>query len=246
MQLEAQEKGGYRFLSSRGAFPFSMGVVADPGYEIVHARFRVPVPFRAGFDRIAEHLAGLSRPRTAFCAAELRCARPYTAAEFGSPDGFNDHYVRLLSEWGLVRDGHAAAARTNVAPVVYPPSEQVVFAFCYSVKSDGAPVSFVVSGATEGNNVAPGDRSAAGLTVKTANVLRTLDSRMEALDVRWTDATAISVYAVNDMWPSLQTELFAGRPAAAQLGVHWFATRPPIVGLDLELDVRGVRNEIVL
>ena len=228
MQLIANVGNGYRFLSSSGSYPFSLGVIADPGYEIIRATFRTPIPFRAAFDRIASHLAALNRPKTAFCAAELRCARPYTAAEFQAPEGFNGHYVTLLSEWGLVRDDQAAPARTNVAPDAFPPTEQMVYAFSYSATSKNAPPSFVVSGATEGSTVAPNDTSAEGLRAKTVNVVQALDARLTGLGVRWDDATAISAYGVDDFWPSPRTELFRSRPGAARIGVHWYATRPPI------------------
>jgi hypothetical protein len=38
------------------------------------------------------------------------------------------------------------------------------------------------------------------------------------------------------------------RPAgmAAVHGVRWFPSRPPITGLEYEMDVRGVRREIVV
>jgi hypothetical protein len=34
-------------------------------------------------------------------------------------------------------------------------------------------------------------------------------------------------------------------PAAIH-GVHWFPSRPPIQGLDYEMDLRGVRREVLL
>ena len=42
--------GGYRFLP--GIPAFSSGVVAQPGWEIVHATLIQPVPWREGFARI--------------------------------------------------------------------------------------------------------------------------------------------------------------------------------------------------
>ena len=34
--------------------------------------------------------------------------------------------------------------------------------------------------------------------------------------------------------------------AAAIHGVHWYPSRPPIQGLDYEMDMRGVARELVL
>ncbi len=204
------------------------------------------MPFRAGFDRIAAHLASINRPKSALCAADLRCARPYTAVEFQAPDGFNGHYVRLLTDWGLVPDGHAAAARTNVAPDAFPPDQQVVFSLSYTVESPGTHPSFVVSGATEGSMIFPGESSAEALRSKIANVVGTLDTRITGLGVHWDDVTAISMYGIEEFWPYVRSELFQTHPAAARVGVNWFASRPPIEGLALELDLRATRNEIAL
>ena len=46
--------GGYRFLP--GIPAFSSGVVAQPGWEIVHATLTAPVPWREGFARIDRQL----------------------------------------------------------------------------------------------------------------------------------------------------------------------------------------------
>src|SRR5712691_10098469 len=53
--------GGYRFLP--GIAPFSSGVVALPGYEVVHATLRAPIPWRDGFALIDRHLRPEGRPR---------------------------------------------------------------------------------------------------------------------------------------------------------------------------------------
>ena len=57
----------YAFLP--GGAPFSSGVIALPGYEIVRVRFARPLPVARGFDAIAAHLRGQQRPLTALCAA---------------------------------------------------------------------------------------------------------------------------------------------------------------------------------
>lgn len=38
----------------------------------------------------------------------------------------------------------------------------------------------------------------------------------------------------------------AAEPGFAGLGFNWFHVRPPIVELDFEMDMRGVRTEIVI
>jgi hypothetical protein len=68
-------QGGYRFVS--GVFQYSAGAAAEPGYEIVRARFAKLVPMMEGFSRIEKYLAGLGRPVHAFCACELRSPHPF-------------------------------------------------------------------------------------------------------------------------------------------------------------------------
>ena len=136
MELREHSEGGYRFLATSPRAPYSAGVVAMSGYEIVHAVTRRHVPVDKGFALIERHLAALGRPRTALCGIELRGAMPYTLDEWSAPDGFNERYRSVLRSWGLFVDGYPAVARTNVVPVVAPPSEQVLHAFSYTVPAD--------------------------------------------------------------------------------------------------------------
>ena len=57
------EAGQYRFLP--GIEPYSAGVVAMPGAEIVHATLAAPVPYRDGFALIDRHLGERGRLRAA-------------------------------------------------------------------------------------------------------------------------------------------------------------------------------------
>ena len=68
----------YRFLP--GGEPYSSGVVATPGWEVIHVTLQAPVPWRDGFAAIERHLRALGRPRTALCAIELRVPTPLTFA----------------------------------------------------------------------------------------------------------------------------------------------------------------------
>src|SRR5262245_17896440 len=111
-------QGGYRFVS--GVFQYSAGVAAEPGNEIVRARFAKLVPMMEGFSRIEKYLAGLGRPVHAFCACELRSPRPFDEAGFLA---FNKGYVEPLQRWGIIKDGVNPIARSNVCPAVKPPSE---------------------------------------------------------------------------------------------------------------------------
>jgi hypothetical protein len=46
---------------------------------------------------------------------------------------------------------------------------------------------------------------------------------------------------------ALLPDVILGRMGAASIhGIRWFFSRPPIVGIEYEMDVRGVRSEIRL
>ena len=64
-----------------------------------------------------------------------------------------------------------------------------------------------------------------------------------ALGAAWSDATATHAYTVHDLHPFLADEIVA-RGAAAS-GLTWVYARPPVVGLDFEMDVRGVHTDFV-
>ena len=64
---------------------------------------------------------------------------------------------------------------------------------------------------------------------------------MTALDVSWPSVTATQVYTVFDLHPFLADAIVI-RGAAAR-GLTWYYARPPVVGLDFEMDVRGVLLE---
>ena len=240
MLLE-QVAGNYRYLPGGGDLPFCNAVVADAGYEIVRAQLERPLPWREGFALAERHLAGLGRPRQALCSVELRCAEPYaTRADFGA---FNVGYAALLQEWGLKVEKGSSTTRTNVAPVHAPPSEQVLFAFAYTVPSQAAVTTFVMSGATAGGPLT-GDTSAAALKAETVGVVATLSGVLSALDQRWEDVNQVAVYSAHDILAAVRDELLPRMGPAAPTGLHWFVSKPPIVGLEVEIDARRVLTEL--
>jgi hypothetical protein len=238
--------GGYRFLD--GPFQFSLGVAAEPGFEIERARFPRPVQLEEGFRVIEAHLEALGRPPTAICACELRSPAPFTDAGFTD---FNRLYVRTLEAWGVYRDGVNPVARSNVCPEVAPPATPSFYAFSYTVPARrGRKGSFVIAGAAEAREgtgsyreriVRFGDTSPEGLREKARWVLGALEQRMEALGAGWHDATATQLYTVYDPYPFLVDEIAARGAMAA--GLTWHVARPPVIGLDYEMDVRGVATE---
>jgi len=239
---------GFRFMP--GVFQYSCGVVAMPGFRIERTRFAEPVPMAAGWQRIAAHLDAIGRPREAFCACELRSPEPFSEAGFLD---FNQAYAAVLAEWGILRNGENPVARSNVCPEIAPPAEPGFHAFSYTVPEQGAPLSFIVAGSGESEEghanyrdytVAPGDTSPAGVLAKARWVLAEMERRMAALGGSWAGTTGVNIYTVFDIHPFLAEELVAR--GAARHGATWQFCRPPVAGLDYEMDCRRVAMERVL
>jgi hypothetical protein len=243
------ETGGYRYV--RGPFQYSGGAAAQPGFAIERARFSRPVALEEGFKRIEAHLDSIGRPYTSFCACELRSPAPFS--EQGFID-FNRVYVGTLERWGIYKDEENPVARSNVCPEIDAPPGPSFQAFSYTVEAPvDAPASFVIAGsgeAPEGHGkyedriIRLGDTSPDAMREKAQYVLGAMEERMTALGVGWGDATVTHAYTVHDLHPFLADEI-VGRGAAAS-GLTWVYARPPVVGLEYEMDLRGVYREHVL
>lgn len=240
--------GGYRFIP--GPFQYSGGVAAEPGFRIERARFATPPPLADGFAAIEAHLASLGRPPTAFCACELRSPAQFTDSGFIA---FNRSYVEWLAAWGIFRDEVNPVARSNVCPEIDPPAAPVFHAFSYTVPSQDGTTGFVCAGSGEAREggasyadriVRRGDQTPDGMREKARYVLGEMERRMAALGFGWADATATQVYTVYDIHPFLADEIV--RRGAIPGGLTWHYARPPVQGLDFEMDVRGLARELVL
>ena len=244
--------GGYRYI--RAVFQYSAGIAAQPGHEVERARFMRPLPLATAFDAIEAHLAALGRPSAAFAACELRSPAPFTDQGFYD---FNKLYVTRLSRWGIYNEGDPLlnpVARTNVCPMYDKPGEPSVHAFSYTVP---APKSkrgtFIISGGGDARESGPsyrdrivrlGDTSPEGLREKVLFVIGEMERRMKLLGFGWNDAVTTQMYTVQNVG-HLMGELLASR-GAAEAGIVWNYTRPPVVDLEFEMDVRGAAREIIL
>ena len=121
------------------------------------------------------------------------------------------------------------------------------------VTAPGAPKSFVIAGSGESvegkanyrdHIVAPGDTSPAGMLKKAKWVLDEMERRMSAFGGTWKQTTAVQLYTVQDVYAVLESEL--GRRGVFRNGLTWHFNRPPVVGLDYEMDCRCVHIEKVV
>lgn len=247
MSTQRFAAGGYRYIPA--VFQYSGGVGAEPGFSIERVTFRNPIPLARGFERVAQLIEERGRPLTAFCACELRSPAPFTDDGFRA---FNEVYVRTLAAWD-VYDASARTnpvARSNVCPAINAPAEPSLHAFSFTVPAGSAAPTFVVSGSGEAREggasygertVRYGETDAAAMREKAVFVLGEMERRLKLLGFTWNNTTATQVYTVQDLYPFLADEIIAR--GAARHGLTWHLCRPPVRGLEYEMDCRGVGAE---
>ncbi len=241
--------GGYRYIPA--VFQYSGGVAAEDGFELERARFMRPVPLAKAFAAIEAHIKAIGRPLTAFAQCELRSPAPFSDQGFID---FNKQYVTTLERWGIYKDGVNPVARTNVCPMYNEPAEPSMLAFTYTVPvSSGGRRTFMLSGggdAREGGQtyrdriVRLGDCSPEGLREKVVFVIEEMERRLKALGFGWQDAVSTQAYTVQNIGHLVGEEL--ARRGAIESGLVWSYARPPVIGLDYEMDVRGTARELIL
>jgi hypothetical protein len=247
--LNSNLRGGYRFL--RGAKPFSAGVIAADEFAIEYVRLSDPIPWKAGFELVDAYLRAAGRPRQALCAISLRSPAAFTFQGFKQ---FNDGYVDLLKSWDILVDGVNPIARTNVAPEFHPPAEESLDSFAYTATVEGGAASFVVAGGGElpdgsfdpADIVSHNDTSREGMARKADFVLGLMEGRLQGLGVSWGHASTTNIYTVHDVNALLAGVVLPRIGAAARHGVTWHYSRPPIEGIEYEMDVRGGTRDSML
>lgn len=233
--------GNYRFLAAPGR-PFSSGIVADEGYDLVRVTFLDPIPLEEGVEAARRHVEGAGRPATAIGAFELRIPEQFTREQF---DAFNDAWVARLATMGLTAEPDLPTARTNVAPTNGTIEVPSVYAFTYTISRDAqglrghANPSFRMSGSAETRkDGSPDDRL--------RSIIETLSSRMAALDVSWEQSTAINLYGATQAPAAAEADLIRSLARAMLRGVTWIAALPPVQGVIFEMDSRRVGTELIL
>jgi hypothetical protein len=224
--------GNYRYVAAPRR-PFSSGIVADAGFDLVHAVFFRPVPLAAGLEAARRHVESAGRPVTALAAFELRIPEPLSREGF---DAFNEPYVERMAALGLRSGDDWVTARTNVSPTTAPVAEPSLYAFTYTVVGTRPVPAFRLSGATETRrDGTPADRL--------RSIVSALATPMGELGVSWEAATAVNVYGATG---APADEVVAAFGAAALHGISWFPSLPPLRDFEFEIDARGVGMEILL
>lgn len=247
------KEGGYRYLPS--VFQYSAGVAAEPGFQLVQARFKSMLPIQEAFIYIEQHLNQIGRPLTAFAHCELRSPKQFDDQGFIA---FNRKYVTTLEKWGIYQAQTQEdsfinpVARTNVCPEYFGPNVVEMYSFAYTVPtSTSSSASFILAGGGDAKSgpepyreriVAYGDTSNAGLKIKMEFVANEMNQRLESLGFHWNDVTNAQAYSVHNIG-DLVEEVFA-KSGRMHCGINWYFARPPVSGLEFEMDLRGSVNQI--
>jgi hypothetical protein len=150
-------------------------------------------------------------------------------------------------------DGRNPVARTNVCPEYDKPATPALYAFSYTIPAETGRGSFIIAGGGEAREGATtyresivrlGDTSTEGLREKMRAVMTTMEARLAARGFAWSDATSTQAYTVHDIGALVGDEIF--RRDAGAAGLEWHFSRPPVVDIEYEMDVRGAAQGIVL
>ena len=237
---------GYRYIPF--AFQYSGGVEALNGFQIERVEFSRPLPLAVGFRWIEDYLSKQGIPLVAFCACELRSPQQFTDAGFIA---FNRQYTQTLKRWGVMQnDEDNPVARSNVIPLLQKPAEPSFYAFSFARPASGTSGSFVIAGSGEASDgptpysertIRYGETTPDAMRDKAVFVLGRMEERMAALGKTWADTTATQLYTVHDVHAHLADEIV--QRGAAHHGLVWHYARPPVEGLEYEVDVRSVPVE---
>ncbi len=243
-------RGNYHFL--RGIDPYSCGVVANPGYEIIHATLERSLPWEQGFQHVASHLEELDLDRNALCSMELRSPTPFTMQGFIN---LNRDYCAVLQDWGVFVDGLNPVARTNVAPVHQPPSEPQLHAFSYVVANPHIKrKTLIVAGAgevlegilEEERIIRAGDTSRESMREKATYVMRVMEERLIGLGGSWDLIDTVDIYTIYPLVELYSQLILPQMESAVRHGSRWYYSRPPVIDIDFEMDMRGIVTDLVI
>jgi hypothetical protein len=227
--------------------PYSAGARASRGFELAALRLLDYHSLNRGFEVVDNWVGGQKLPPSAIVGFELRIPE---ALNFDQFETFNLVYRQLLSDRGLLLGGLNPIARTTVVPLLNPPmGPAVVGAFVVRPSKDSGGRDFLVAGAGENAGgvldadaiVAPGKTTGAELNPKVDEVLGQMLERVDALGSDGGSATVINVYSAHEI-AGLSERIGSVLPSVLRWGyVRWLA-RPPIVGIEFEMDMRRVTS----
>lgn len=234
--------GGYDFI--RGLGPFSAAVRARTNFAIVHATFAPAIELARGYGLVERRLAAAQRPLAALCGMQLRIPQPLSREGF---EQFNRPYIDKLRSWNLEIERANPVTRTNVAPQSPSLAAPALAGFFYTIPAETSRRTWVISGVPEMvlrdgamQLVAANDLSREGLKTKTESVLDTIDRHLAELGLTWNEPSTANLYTAHDLHALLVSLIL---PRMNRNNLIWHHARPPVSGLELEIDGWSVLRE---
>ena len=81
---------------------------------------------------------------------------------------------------------------------------------------------------------------------KVGYVVDVMAERLFGLGGSWEMINAVDVYTVHALDGLVEDILFNRIGSARRHGFRWHFTRPPVVDIEFEMDMRGVRQDLVI
>jgi len=239
------EAGNYRIVP--GGSAFCSGVVPMEGHEVVRVLLDPWIPLDGGYAFIENHLKRIGRPVQAFCGIELRVPAPLAMKDWST---FNIPYLEQLRRWGLMFGDYSGVCRSNIALDVHPPQSTMLCAFSYTVPASSRGATFFLSGQADidasGTAIAEGDTSPGAMHSRARYTIDTVASTLAKLGVSWQDTTQVALFHVHDIPDLWGAQLLGSLGEALRRGILVYRARPPIAGLEVEVEARAVRQELVV
>lgn len=235
------------FKIAPGGPVYCAGVVPYEGHEVVRVLLRPWIPLDKAYAFIEKYMKRIGRPVQAFCGIELRVPAPLTFDQWAT---FNVPYLKQLREWGLMFGDQSGVCRSNIALALAAPGTTSVCAFSYTVPTNERIPTFFLSGTADidstGKIIAAGDIGPEAMQQRARFTIDTVAATLGKLNARWEDTTQIALFHVHDIPDLWGSTLFGRFGDAVRRGVLTYHARPPLVGAEVELEARAVRQELVI
>ncbi len=123
-------------------------------------------------------------------------------------------------------------------------------AFSYTVPTTEKVRTFLLAGQADigsnGKIIAEGDTSPAAMEKRARFTIDTVGETLQKLGTTWNDTTRIALFHVHDIPDLWGVKLLGALGEPIRHGMLTYRARPPIVGGEVELEARAIRQEIVV
>jgi hypothetical protein len=243
-ELFDNKAGAYKILP--GGPAYCTGIIPYDGYEVVRVQLEPWLPLDQGYAFIEAYLKSIGRPIQAFCGVEMRQPAQLT---FDRWSGFNGPYLEQLRKWGLMYGDKSGVCRSNIALAVHPPATASVSAFSYTRSATSKSTTFCLSGTADidpnGRIISEGDTSPAAMQKRARYTFDVIGASLAKLQLSWHDATQIAIFHVEDIPDLWGPDLLGAAGESIRRGVLVYRARPPIAGGEVELEARGLQQELI-